>query len=388
MLVPYAVSWQDDNDFRVERPGTGSETLVRGDGRYHNLLPNLDFDIALTDSLKGRFSYSKTIARASYGQLAAGANPGTPGGSSLNGFTPGGNANNPALLPLESDNFDISLEYYFSDKGYVSIAAFQKNVENFIGNAVINQTLYGIQNETAGPRAQAALAFLQANNFATDDSALFTAIAMAENPGTFTDANGTWTGGLANYNGTNAQHVAFATKYDVLPRADDPLWEFAINTPVNNEENKIHGFELGGQYFFGDSGFGVLANYTIVRGDLDYKVTSDPNTNQFALLGLSDSANAVLMFEKFGLSARLAYNWRDEFLQTVNRGTWRNPIYVEPYDQIDLSVGYDITDNFAVSFEAINLTGEDVRWHGRSTKQLWRLEDQGARYALGARYKF
>ena len=43
-------------------------------------------------------------------------------------------------------------------------------------------------------------------------------------------------------------------------------------------------------------------------------VTSDPNVNQFALTGLSDSANAVLMFEKFGLSARLAYNWRDEFL--------------------------------------------------------------------------
>jgi outer membrane receptor protein involved in Fe transport len=61
---------------------------------------------------------------------------------------------------------------------------------------------------------------------------------------------------------------------------------------------------------------------------------------------------------------------------------------VEAYDQIDLSVGYDINDQFAVSFEAINLTGEDVRWHGRSTKQLWRLEDQGARYALGARYKF
>ena len=78
----------------------------------------------------------------------------------------------------------------------------------------------------------------------------------------------------------------------------------------------------------------------------------------------------------------------DEFLQTVNRGSWRNPIYVEPYDQIDLSVGYDITDNFALSFEAINLTGEYVRWHGRSSKQLWRLEDQGARYAVGARYKF
>ena len=38
--------------------------------------------------------------------------------------------------------------------------------------------------------------------------------------------------------------------------------------------------------------------------------------------------------------------------------------------------------------DPVNLTGEDVRWHGRSEKQLWRLEDQGARYALGARYKF
>jgi outer membrane receptor protein involved in Fe transport len=117
-------------------------------------------------------------------------------------------------------------------------------------------------------------------------------------------------------------------------------------------------------------------------------VTSDPNVNQFALTGLSDSANAVFMFEKFGLSARLAWNWRDQFLQSVNQGGWRNPIFVEAYEQIDLSIGYDINDNFAVSFEAINLTGEDVRWHGRSENQLWRLEDQGARYGLGARYKF
>jgi TonB-dependent receptor len=195
-------------------------------------------------------------------------------------------------------------------------------------------------------------------------------------------------GGADAYDDSNAQHVAFATAFDILPTAADPLWNFAVNTPVNNKKAKIHGFEFGGQYFFGDTGFGVLANYTIVRGDIGYDVTSDPNVNQFALLGLSDSANGVLMYEKFGLSARLAYNWRDEFLSNINQGAWRNPIYVEAYDQIDLSVGYDITDNFAVSFEAINLTGEDVRWHGRSDNQLWRLEDQGARYGLGARYKF
>jgi len=396
MLIPYEVSWQDDNDFRVERPSVGSETLVRGDGRYHNFLPNLDFDIQLSDTLKGRFSYSKTIARAGYGQLGAGVNPGGPGGSTLDGFTPPGNQNNPGLLPLESDNFDLSLEYYFADQGYVSVAGFQKTVENFIGNSVTNMTMHGIRNQTGGPRAQAAAAELAARALDLNDSRLFTMMAMMvyEDQGSIqydSDGDGvteTFLAGAAEYNDSDAQHRAFATVYDLHPTADDPLWEFAVSQPVNTEKAKIHGFEFGGQYFFGDTGFGVLANYTIVRGDIGYDNTSDPNVNQFALLGLSDSANAVLMFEKFGLSARLAYNWRDEFLQTVNRGQWRNPIYVEAYDQIDLSVGYDINDNLAVSFEAINLTGEDVRWHGRSQKQLWRLEDQGARYALGARYKF
>jgi TonB-dependent receptor len=386
ILVPTALLWQDDNDFQVVRPTVA--TLVDGGGDYNNLLPNVDFDLGINDQLKARFSYSKTIARAGYGTLAAGANPGTPGGSTINGFAPGGNSNNPGILPLESDNFDISLEYYFSDTGYVSVGAFQKNVENFIGNSIVPQNLYGIRNQTGGPRAEAARAFLQTNGFSTNDSALFTAVAMAENPGTFTDANGTWTGGLANYNGTEAQHIAFASRYDVLPTADDPLYTFNVSVPTNNQEAKIHGFEFGGQYFFGDSGFGVLANYTIVKGDIGYDVAGDPNVNQFALTGLSDSANAVLMFEKFGLSGRLAYNWRDEFLQSVNQGNFRNPIFVEAYDQIDFSLGYDINEQFAVSFEAINITGEDVRWHGRSKLQMWRLEDQGARYALGARYKF
>ena len=293
ILVPSALLWQDDNDFQVVRPSVGNETLVTGDGSYKNLLPNLDFDIGLTSELKARFSYSKTIARAGYFNLSAGQIPAVPGGSSLvGGFIPPGAQNNPGLLPLESDNFDLSLEYYFSDKGYVSIGAFEKNVANFIGNSVVNENLYGIRNQTGGPRAQAALAYLRdpAHPFAVDDSALFTAVAMLENPGTFVDAKGvSWTGGLANYNGSNAQHVAFATKYDILPTAEDPLYTFAVNTPTNNKDARIHGFEFGGQYFFGDTGVGVLANYTIVRGDVGYDVTSDPNQNQFALLGLSDS---------------------------------------------------------------------------------------------------
>ncbi len=42
----------------------------------------------------------------------------------------------------------------------------------------------------------------------------------------------------------------------------------------------------------------------------------------------------------------------------------------------------------SAGFEAINLTGEDIRWHGRSENQIIRLLDQSPRYSLGIRYKF
>ena len=97
----------------------------------------------------------------------------------------------------------------------------------------------------------------------------------------------------------------------------------------------------------------------------------------------------MLMYEKYGISARLAYNWRDEYLIQANaNGSNRNPFYVEAYDQFDLSVSYYFTNDFSVSLEAINLTGEDVRWHARSEKQIVKLLEQSPRYMLGARYNF
>jgi TonB-dependent receptor len=380
-----AMVWLSNNDFRLDRQGAATSFSEKAD--YNHLLPSLDFDIGLTDSLKGRFSYSKTIARANYGQLFAGSTPGTPNGSTLVPSTTLASAtsNNPALVPLESNNFDASLEWYFSDTGYLSAGVFEKRVSNFTGNEVVESTLFGIKDPTAGPDVEAARVYLQTHGSQCggtcniDDTSLFTATVMLQNPGT---------GGLAAYNGSLSQANVMES-FDVVATAANPDYVFNVSKPINNREAKIHGFELGGQYFFGDTGLGVLANYTIVRGDVEFDNTLAPTENQFALLGLSDSANAVLMFEKFGLSARLAYNWRDEFLAQTNVGGGnRNPIYVEAYDQIDLSLGYDINDSLALTFEAINLTGEDVRWHARSIKQVYRLEDQDPRYAIGARYKF
>lgn len=381
LLLPSGLNWTDNNDF-FRMSGTTVQPFSK-DNSYRNWLPSLDFDVELTDGLKGRFSYGKTLARAQYNQLRSAISiqdQGAVTGTTINGFSPLATASNPELKPLESDNFDLSLEYYFGRSNYVSAGVFQKNVKNFIGNEVIEQSLFDIRDQTSGPRAQAAVQALQQRGFATNDTNLFVMIAMMEHAAE--------TGGAAAFNGSEAQHTDIAARFDIQARPEDPLYLFNVVTPVNNRDAKIKGAEIGGQYFFGESGFGVYANYTIVDGDVAFDNAGDPNVNQFGLLGLSDSANAVLMYEKFGFTVRLAYNWRDEYLSNINVGNSRNPIYVEAYDQVDLSVGYQVNDQLSLSFEGLNLTESDVRWHGRTKAQVWFVEDQGARYALGARYKF
>jgi TonB-dependent receptor len=381
-VQPTQVEWQSNNDFQILR-GTGATPYAQ-EAKYNHLLPNFDFDIELVEDVKGRFSYSKTIARAEYGQLTSTVNVNAPGGTTLAGaLPPTANGNNPALVPLESDNFDLSLEWYFGDDSYLSAGFFEKRVSNFIGSQVSNESLYGLRDPTSGPRALAAQAAVLASAAHTagtpvSETELFSMMAILANPAAFPT-------GAAAFNGTLTQANALEAAYNLYANSSDPLYLFQTNRIVNNKAAKLHGFELGGQYFFGDTGFGVQANYTIVRGDVEFDNAGDPAVNQFALPGLSDSANVILMYEKYDWTARLAWNWRDEFLADTNGIT---PTYVEAYKQWDLGVGYEINDNLSVSFEGINLTGEDGRSHGRSVLQLQNLTEQGARYGLGARYKF
>ena len=389
MLLPTQIRWQDNNDFFTDRDTAVTNFTQEAD--YDHVLPSLDFDIGLTDTLKGRLSYSKTIARAQYDQLRAAINVGGFSGPTITGGVPSASVSNPALVPLESDNLDMSLEWYFGDSSYLSAGVFEKRVSNFIGTEQVGESFFGLRDVTSGPRALAARDAVLAITDPTirdvgapvNETELFVMAAILEHPEAFPN-------GAADFAGNSdpAQAVFVATTYDIVPNASDPLYEFQTTRPINNREAKLYGVELAGQHFFGESGFGLQANYTIVRGDVGFNDNGDPSVNQFALLGLSDSANLVAMYEKFGLSVRLAYNWRDKYLTQANRGEGRSPEYVDNYSQIDLSVGYDLTDNLALSFEALNLTGEDIRTYGRSVRQVWSFEEQGPRYALGARFKF
>lgn len=392
---PKWLEWQDNNDFATYY-GDNKVVSFSQEASYDNLLPSFDFDISLRDDLKARFSASQTIARAPYGNLSASVGGyGSGGGSTANGAIRVANSQNPGLLPLQSNNVDVSIEWYYADSSYLSAGVFEKRVSNFIGTEKVTKELFGIQDQTSGdaPRVKAAIAALKAANKAVDDTSLFVMMTMIDNPGSFQakDSTGvlrTWTGGAANYDGSAEQAIAFATKYDIVPRSDDPVSKWLVSQPVNNKEAKLYGAEFAAQHFFGDSGFGLQANYTIVRGDVGYDNAGNPSISQFALLGLSDTANLVGIYEKDGLQARIAYNWRGEFLRSASQGSYRNPVYTEAYSQIDANISYAINDNLTVSLEGLNLTGEDRRDHGRTYEMVEYMIDLGPRYTLGARYTF
>ena len=388
--VPLAIVWQADNDFFILN--SADRQALTSKGSYNNLLPSMDFSIGFTDKLKGRFSYSKTIARAPYGSLFASTTVGAPPRPTAIGGTATGFANNTDLNPLDSDNFDVSLEWYPNKDSYFSVGFFDKRVHNFIGNTLVNRNLFGLRDPTsgtAGTRSGIAKDQLSTLHADITDVNLFTYTALLQqNNGNVAAATAAF---QANYhNGALDQNFVDKTlgAVDILPDASDPLFNFSVNTPINNKDAEIYGVEIAGQYFFGRTGFGLAASYTLVRGNVGIDVAADPSVDQFALVGLSDTANVTLIYEKYGISARLAYNWRAKFLSQLNRDSYHNPVYTAPYGQLDLNVSYDITKNIAVSFEGINLTEEGVRTYGRDPSNTWYLAEGSARYLVGARFKF
>jgi TonB-dependent receptor len=353
---------------------------------YSNVLPNLDFAFDITSKLKARASVSKTIARPQYDRifLKTGVNtPPTPGLLGGEGTASSGTAK---LAPLESTNFDFSLEWYYGDSDYASIGYFMKDVNNFLGTQVVKRELFGLRDPSNGLLAQAAAAALTAGSYTVNEPNLFTMAAILANPAAFP------TGAAAFLDPStpagSAQQFAVLGAYDLTQTSTDPLIAFNLSIPVNNKTAKLHGVEAAWQHFFGHSGFGFQANATFVGGDVGYNLAAATDVDQFALEGLSNSANFVLIYEKHGFSSRLAYNWRDSFLAgTVTRGQGK-PGFVAPHRQVDFNVTYNINDHFSVGLDGINVTHEGFILYSRTQNMQWVNAEQDPRYLLSANYKF
>lgn len=359
--IPVGTRWTGANEFALVF-GPASFTTFKGS--YENWLPAIDFDLEPIENVKLRASYSHTITRADYGSLQGGlelaANPRIGGGTGSNG--------NPNLVPYKSKNIDFSAEWYYDRESYISVGFFNKDVQNFIGQTQVEGPAFGLTNPGSGPRARAAAAAL-----GTTDAVRIRDYILRNYPGSSQVTGQTQAGGVTYLTG------------NIFGLPEDDLFNFQVSQPYNSDQTaNIYGWEFAIQHRFWETGFGTILNYTIVRGDATYNNELDPSVGQFALTGLSDSANAVLYYDKAGLQARVAYNWRDGFYA----GGAFDPTYVEAYGQVDASASYEFVRGLTGFVEAINLTGANRRGHRRSENFVTFAQPGYARYAAGVRFSF
>ena len=308
---------------------TAQEQALNQSGSYSNFLPAVDFQLQPNDDIVLRLSYSRTLARPDLNALRpslqiADTRPFGPF-NAIRG--------NPNLLPYLSDNIDVAVEWYYEEGSYAAVTFFHKNVQNYIGTET-----------TTGP-------ILNANGDPiTDPSPRF-----------------------------------MGTPVSSLPT--DPVANFNILQNVNTGDANINGLEFAIQHLFGDTGFGMQANYTHVSSSADF----DPSaiTQTVNLIGLSDSANLVAFYEDDSFQVRVAANWRDEFLFAENQlRVQGEPVFFDEFIQLDASASYAYNENFTIFVEALNITGEDQLQRGRYTDQFLFINDQRPRLTFGVRGDF
>lgn len=304
---------------------------------YDNFLPNISFKYELNESMVLRAAIYESLTRATLSELSPATTFNEPRRQNLT--AQGGN---PGLNPFESSNIDFGFEYYYGDSNVFSIAYFEKDINNFV-TRLVGSEQFELTDRSA------------ANGFRCSD------VLCA--PG------------------------ALVAGQDIVATTEELNGQFetySVTRPQNGESAKVDGFEVSITHLF-ENGFGISANATFV--DSDASLSSDPSQT-FALEGVGDSQNLVLFYENDRMQARIAYNNRDEFLRRINNGFNGEPVNTEEFGQVDISASYDINDTLTVFFEGINITEEELIQTGRFPNQIFNIEDNGARYAVGLRGKW
>jgi TonB-dependent receptor len=284
----------------------GAVTPNTANASFEYWLPSLNVKWQLNDKALIRFGVSKSITppdiglTRNYFNLALSGNADTIVNGRPTGNVTVGNA---ALKPIRSNNYDLSFEYYFAQVGSVTVTAFYKELHDVLTNSTVRTPI--------------------TNNGAT---------------------------------------------FDVV-----------VTQPVNSPDTgKIRGIELAYQQFYTFlpepfDGFGINANYTFIDStgvsqstlsatdpDVGAGRVSNVNTANLPLQGLSrHNVNFAGIYEKGPWSARLAYNWRSEFLLTVRDVIVPfAPIMNEATGQLDGSLFYTINDRYKIGIQGVNLTNE------------------------------
>lgn len=132
------------------------------------------------------------------------------------------------------------------------------------------------------------------------------------------------------------------------------------------------------------AGFGIRGNVTF--NDTE---TETPEGRKVALPGSSDFIyNLALSYERYGLSTRLSWQYRTEWIDGLGDGDILGDTYWDEVGRLDFKASYRFNPQAEVFLEANNLLREPgIRYEGERYR-VSEYEMFGARYMVGVRLNF
>ncbi|WP_193165268.1 TonB-dependent receptor [Microbulbifer hainanensis] len=309
-----------DIDVDAGQPGHKSSATASNS----KLLPSFVTRYHLTDDLMARFAYTETLRRPNFSQLNSFIYYYEDVTNIGYGTASGGN---PDLKPVESQNLDLSLEWYFSDTSAIYGTLFRRNIDGFVYDSVRRVTYQG-------PDDTAPYPYILSQPDNSSDGVLkgFELGAVY-----FPDNLPAWLDGF----GVQASYTALDSSQKI------PLYD-----------------ELGNK-------------------------TGMKETPMFGVS--DSSYSVVLAYDKGPADMRLSYVWRDDFLNNYEARLFANPlgVYRKAETSMDFQASYDVTDNLLVTFDATNLLdGEYQSYYENPSVYNFGSSIYSRTFALGARYSF
>ncbi len=162
--------------------------------------------------------------------------------------------------------------------------------------------------------------------------------------------------------------------------------EVEVIQPRNGDKGTLVGLELAFQNQFTNwdgfwGGFGLYGNYTYVDSDAKY-----PDRESTSLPGQSKNVgNLAVVYEKYGVTTRLAYNFNGKHLLEVG-GDPEEDIWVDDHAQLDFMFRVQVANSWSIIFEVINITDEPYMAYENTPDRIRQQEFYSWWATLGVRF--
>ena len=166
---------------------------------------------------------------------------------------------------------------------------------------------------------------------------------------------------------------------------------YLLTSTFNGGDGELTGWEFSYQQQFTwlpapFDGLGFQGNLALIDGAFDTR-----QRRGIAFPGTSGQiVNASLYYERDGLSARISYQWRDDWLDTLGGfgvGSTGDE-FRQAYENLDIALRYALTGQLTLFADLSNLTDETyVAFLGDAGRPT-EVEQIGSRYLVGVRFSF